>query len=150
MYHFELKPFGQWNPASEWEKEVERIFGKRSEVFSPPVELIELEKSFVLSLDIPGLRKEEIEIELKDQQLFISGERKPASGDSNMNVLKSEKRYGKFLRVLTLPKNINPDAIEASFEDGVLNIVLHKDEKNLSKKIAISQWKKDASEEYKN
>ncbi len=150
MYHFELKPFGQWNPASEWEKEVDRLFGKRSETYVPAVEVTDEEKAFFISMDIPGLRKEDLEIEVKDNQLIISGERKFTQTSEKNNILRSEKRYGKFSRVFTLPKNVNADAIEARFENGVLEIALPKEEKAQSKKIVISDWKKDVPSDVKN
>jgi HSP20 family protein len=154
MYHFELKPPRRnnvWNAHSQWEKEIEKFFDvfSKSDYIAPPCEVLDGEKIYTISLDVPGLRKDDLDIEVKDNHLHISGERK-SSVDEKDNVLRSERRYGKFSRVFNLPQNINTDAIEARFENGVLEIALPKEEKSQSKKIAISDWSKENTVEMKN
>lgn len=123
MYHFELKPFRtNWNLAQE------------EATFSPAFEITDQDNSFAISLDIPGLKREDIDIEFKDNHLYVTGERKT----NKENVVRSEKRYGKFSKVFTIPQNVNVDAIEAHFENGVLDLVLPKEAKSQSKKITIS------------
>lgn len=124
MYHFEFRPIR--NSAKQWEN------------FTPACEIQDEEKSFGISLDIPGLKQDEIEIEVKDNHLHISGERKDEG-----KAVRSEKRYGKFERVFTLPQNVNTDLIEARFENGVLDILLPKEEKSQAKKITINGLKKE-------
>ena len=131
MYQIELRP----RRHQHFWKTTETTQRVDDSTFAPPCEIKDEEKSYAISLDIPGLKKDEIEIEVKDNQLHISGERKSVSEDT---VLRSEKRYGRFSRVFTLPQNVNPDLIEASFADGVLDIYLPKEEKSQSKKISIS------------
>ena len=99
--------------------------------------MTEEEKFFAVYLDVPGLKKEEIDIEIKDNRLFVAGERK-ASVDQE-KVLRSERRYGKFSRIFTLPQDVNTDAVEARFEEGVLSVILPKVEKVLPKKVTISK-----------
>lgn len=132
MYQFELNPFRT--------KEVERMFDafSRANAFAPACEILDEEKSYKVSLDIPGLSKDEIEIEVKDNSLLISGERKEPAHTEKSQVTRSEKRYGKFSRVFTLPKDINSEGIEASFENGVLLVSLPKEEKVQARKIAIT------------
>jgi HSP20 family protein len=146
MYHFELRPFKRSvNPIQEWEKEVEKIFdGFGGDArFSPACEILDEDKHFTLSLDVPGLRREDLDIEVKDNQLYISGERKSENKAEKNNVLRSERRYGKFSRVFTLPLNVKTDAISARFENGVLELSIPKEEKSQPKKITISDWKKE-------
>ncbi len=142
MYHFELKPFRRqsWNSHTEWDKDLEKFFDtfSKTDYFAPVYELSDEENSYCLSMDIPGLKKEDLEIEVKDTQLIISGERKNEKKTEKDNILKTERRYGKFSRVFNLPKNINTDKIEARFENGVLDIVIPKEEKSQGKKILIS------------
>ena len=145
MYHFELKPSLRnqvLSAHSPWEKEIERIFDvfSKSDYFAPACEILDQEKFYSIGLDIPGLAKEDIELEVKDNKLHVSGERKMKDQGEKDSVLRSERRYGKFSRVFTLPQNINADAIEARFENGVLEILLPKEEKPHSKKIPISGW----------
>lgn len=141
MYHFELKP----NRKNHFERELEKFFDvfSKEDYFAPSCEIMDEEKSYKVSLDIPGIPKDGIDIEVKDNHLYISGERKYAGETTKDYVLRSERRYGKFSRVFSLPQNINTDLIEASFQDGVLDITLPKEEKSQTKKIKISEWRKD-------
>lgn len=145
MYHFELKP----NRKPHWEKEIEKIFDvfSRNDYFAPVCEILDEEKSYSISLDIPGLREEDLDIEVKDNHLHISGERKY---EEKTSVLRSERRYGKFERVFTLPKNVNPEMIEARFENGVLDLTLPKEEKSQTKKITIGRKTEVETSQLKN
>lgn len=142
MYHFELKPFrkNSWNSHSEWDKELEKFFDvfSKTDYFAPACEITDAEKSYMISMDIPGLSKEDLEIEIKDDHLYVKGERKAQARGEKENILKSERRYGKFSRAFTLPQNVNADSIEARFENGVLEIVLPKQEKSVAKKVVIA------------
>ncbi|WP_408096105.1 Hsp20/alpha crystallin family protein [Peredibacter sp. HCB2-198] len=145
MYHFELKPNRTHN---QWEREFEKLFDvfSKEDLYAPACEILDEEKSYSISLDIPGATKEDINIEVKDNHLYISGERKYHGKTDKDYVLRSERRYGKFSRVFSLPKNVNPDAIEARFENGVLDLTLPKEEKSQTRKIAISDWSKAGTE----
>ena len=141
MYNLELKTSRQPVWSSHWDKEFEKIFdvftGPKSEFFAPQCEILDSEKSYGVSLDVPGLKKEDIEIEVKDNHLYVTGERKLETRTEKNNVLRNERRYGKFSRVFTLPPNVNADHIEARFEHGVLDIHIPKEEKAQAKKISI-------------
>jgi HSP20 family protein len=113
------------------------LFNPRAEQWNPTVEITEDDKLFSLSFDVPGIKKEDIDLEVKENRLYISGERKLKT--EKEKVLRSERRYGKFSRIFTLPQDVNTDAIEARFEEGVLTVVLPKVEKAQPKKIVISQ-----------
>lgn len=140
MYQFELKPARR---SQVWDKEIEKIFDVFSQTeqsFVPACEIIDEEKFYSISLDVPGLRIEDIEIEVRDNRLHISGDRpRPAQ----TTTLRAEKKYGKFSRIFSLPTNVSADAIEAKFEAGVLDVLIPKEEKSHSKKIQISGWKKN-------
>jgi HSP20 family protein len=148
MYQFELKPSQKtnWTTSQQWEKEIEKFFDvfSRGNNFAPACEIYDEDKSYCISLDIPGLSKEDLDIEVKDNHLHITGERKYEGRPNKDNILRTERRYGKFERIFSLPKNVNSEAIEARFENGVLDIILPKEEKSQAKKITISDWKKDA------
>lgn len=144
MYNLELRPNRRsfWNNHSLLEKELDKFFDNvnKSETYYAPVcEIREEEKFFSISMDIPGIKKEDIDLQVKENELHVTGERKSESQSDK--VLKSEKRYGKFSRVFTLPQTVNTDGIEARFENGVLEIVLPKEEKTQARKITISDWK---------
>lgn len=153
MYHFELKPAAlRHHPVNQWEKEVEKIFDSftKSHNFTPACEISETEKYYRIGLDVPGLRKEELEIEVKDDRLHISGERKSEEKTEKNTVLRSERRYGKFSRAFTLPQHVKTEAIEARFENGVLDILIPKEEKTQAKKITISSWNKETTPDLKS
>ncbi len=102
------------------------------------VDAWETQTAFELEAAVPGLTKEEISIELNDGKLTISGERKFERKDDTKYLI-LESSFGRFSRVFNLPENVNPDAISASFVNGVLKISLPKDEqKVLRRKIEIT------------
>lgn len=106
--------------------------------FTPQVDISETEKAFELSFAIPGIKKNEIKIDLNEGQLVVSGERKFEEKKEEKNFHSVETRYGSFSRSFHLPDNINADKVEAKYEDGLLNIIIPKDEKKIQKKtIAI-------------
>jgi HSP20 family protein len=150
MYQFELKPF--ITPRTHFEKEVEKMFDgfTKTSAFSPATEVVETEKYYGISMDVPGLSKEDIDIEVKENYLSVTGERKTVTRSEKDQVHRTEKKYGKFSRMFSLPQNVNFEGIEASFENGVLEIILPKEEKTQSKKISISGWKKSETPDIKN
>lgn len=120
-----------------WDREFEHLFNfSQGEHWSPAVEIAEEERFFSVSLDVPGLKAQDIDIELKDQKLVITGERKTNLSDEKIR--RSERRYGKFSRSFSLPQDISAEGIEANFDNGVLTVTLPKVEKPQPKKITIS------------
>ena len=103
--------------------------------FQPNCDVSESDDHYLVSFDMPGIKKEDIKIEVQKNQLLISGERLRTQGSEAG--LYNERRYGKFERTFTLPATINPEKIEAQYEDGVLNIALPKAEAAKPKTIQI-------------
>lgn len=102
--------------------------------FTPQVDISETEKAFELSFAIPGIKKNEINIDLNEGQLIVSGERKFEEKKEEKNFHSVETRYGSFSRSFHLPDNIDANKVEAKYEDGLLNITIPKDEKKIQKK----------------
>lgn len=156
MYHFELRPNRRnaLNPHGHWEKEVEKFFDSftKTDAFAPVCEIQDDEKCYLIGLDIPGVSKEGIDIEVKDNHLHITGERKTTQSAEKDNILRSERHYGKFSRVFTLPQNVATESIQAKYENGVLEIILPKEIKTTTKKIAISgtSSQETSGSEFKN
>ncbi|VXD19281.1 Hsp20/alpha crystallin family protein [Marinoscillum sp. 108] len=112
--------------------------GKGITSFSPQVDIAESDKEFEIQFHIPGIQKENINIDVKDDRLTVSGERKMSQEKTEKNYHTVESSYGTFSRSFYLPDNVNVDKIDASYKDGVLNIVLPKDaKKEMKKTIAI-------------
>jgi len=104
---------------------------------SPPCELKDCDAHFLLSFDLPGVEKEDINLEVKGDRLIVKGERKH---DEKTNEY-SEKRYGNFERIMKIPEGVDIEKVKAHLEDGVLSIALVKAEKVQPKKIQISEEK---------
>ena len=93
----------------------------------PRTDILEKDKQFKIDLELPGIKKDEINIELEKGILSISGEKKEFDfGKEEISYLKNERYFGKFERKLKLPENIDSDSIEAKFEDGILSISINK------------------------
>lgn len=119
---------------------VERFFnesvsrsGGAAYAFVPKVDIIEHETAFEIHLAVPGVSKEDFKIDLKDHHLTISGERKFGTEKSENNFKSIETQYGTFRRSFALPENVDGEKINASYKDGILALVVPKDEKKLLK-----------------
>ncbi|MFS4460777.1 Hsp20/alpha crystallin family protein [Bdellovibrio sp. HCB2-146] len=102
--------------------------------FSPAVDIEEKDNMYLVTADLPGMKKEEIKIDLSDNVLTISGERtRESKGEGRY----TERTHGKFMRSFTLPSRVDPDKISAQFENGVLRITLNKSEASRGRSIKI-------------
>jgi HSP20 family protein len=104
----------------------------------PAMDLVEEGDHFVLRADLPGVREEDVNVELEDNVLTISGERKAEHEDRKEGYYRIERAAGRFSRSLTLPEGIDPDSIEAQFENGVLTVRIPKPEERRPRRVAIS------------
>ena len=102
-------------------------------VFVPKVDIIENEKAFELHVAVPGLSKEDFNIELNKNLLTISGERKLSSEKKDTNYHSIETQYGSFSRSFTIPENVDAEKINAKYNNGILELMVPKDEKKVLK-----------------
>lgn len=105
--------------------------------WSPPVEMYEKQDRFVVRAELPGIKKEEVDISLVGDTLTISGERKPEVDIKDEEYLRCELCYGKFSRTITLPSSVDSSKVEATYENGILLITLPKIEEAKPKKIEL-------------
>lgn len=103
----------------------------------PACEIVDSASALTLSLDVPGFRKEDIELEVRDRHLHISGTRTFKTRDEKDKVVRQERRFGKFHRAFALPDGIDEQGISAKFTDGVLEIIVPKTEV-VSRKILVN------------
>ncbi len=101
--------------------------------FVPKVDISETEKQFEISLQVAGIYKEDIKIDFQDGKLTVSGERKFDKTETGKKFHKIETQYGSFHSSFVVPEHTNHEAIEAEFNNGILNIVIPKDEKKVIK-----------------
>ena len=106
-------------------------------LFTPAVNICELENELLISAELPGLKKEAVEIRIEEGVLTIRGEKKEEFLSDKPQLHLWERTYGKFERAFTLPRYVNPDLVRAEFNDGLLYIHLPKLEKVKGKTIEI-------------
>ena len=92
----------------------------------PAVDIAEKDKSFEVTVELPGMEEKDVQIRLANGNLIISGEKKEEKEESRKDYYLSERHYGAFQRIFSLPENVDPDGIEANFRKGVLVISLPK------------------------
>ncbi len=127
------------------EGEMESLFGKfwsDEEVwhadFTPTTDLVETEKQFEVTVDLPGLKPEEVDVELKNGDLWISGKREEETEEKGKTRHRIERRCGEFCRVLPLPSTIKEGKIVAKFENGVLMVTVPKSAEARTKHIEVT------------
>lgn len=105
--------------------------------WTPVVNVEEQKDRFEITVEVPGMKKEEIDIEVQDNVLTIKGERKIEREEADADYHICERSYGTFQRAFTLPENVKADGIEAEYEDGILRLAVPKAEPEKPKEIKI-------------
>jgi HSP20 family protein len=105
--------------------------------WTPAMDLLETDEQFVLRADLPGMSEEDVSIELEDNVLTVSGERKSEHEDRDQGFYRVERAFGAFSRSLTLPRGVDPESVSAGFERGVLEVRIPKPEQRKPRKISI-------------
>ncbi len=103
----------------------------------PAVDIYEDDDAFVATADLPGLKKDDIEVSIEDNVLTVSGERKFEKSEGEGTFRRVERSYGTFRRSFALPRGVDAAKVEAKFEDGVLTLTLPKSEIAKSRKIMV-------------
>jgi len=123
--------------------EVNRLFNtlfdeSQSNRWVPAMDLVESDDHFVLKADLPGLSEDDVAIEIRDNTLTISGERKSEYEKRERGWYRVERATGRFSRSLALPEGIDPDAVSAEFDKGVLEVHVPKPEQRKPRRVQIS------------
>jgi HSP20 family protein len=111
--------------------------GNGGATWLPAVDAWETDDALVISVDLPGVRKEDVSIEVDDGVLTISGTRERKVEQREDRFYRFERRYGAFSRSVTLPQGVDESTIKAQFENGVLEITVPKPEERKPKRITI-------------
>jgi HSP20 family protein len=108
-----------------------------STAFSPLANVAETENGFEITLDLPGVKPEEVNIEFRQGDLWISGELKQEQESKGKNWHRMERQWGQFRRIISLGQNVDADKVEAEYKDGVLTITIPKAESAKPKRITV-------------
>jgi HSP20 family protein len=141
----------RWEPLRDLasiQNEMNRLFGTVFDAptpgnsntlrrWMPAMDLVETEDHFVLRADLPGLNEGDVNIEVEDGVLTVSGERKAEHETTKEGYHRVERAFGTFSRSLTLPEGVDAEAVTASFDRGVLEIRIPKPEQRKPRKISI-------------
>ena len=106
-------------------------------MWNPVVDLFEKDDHFVIKAELPGVKKDDIKIDLKDRILTLSGERSYDNEAKEENYYRKERIYGKFQREFTLPADVDAEKIQAEYKDGVLSIEVPKPAEQKTKQVTI-------------
>jgi HSP20 family protein len=92
--------------------------------WSPGIDVFEKDNRLITKVDLPGLKKEDVKVELTDGHLVISGERKTEAEEKKGDFYRCERAYGSFFRAVPLPAGVKTEDVKASFADGVLEVTM--------------------------
>ena len=142
----------RWEPFRELstlQNEMNRLFntvfdapapgngGSTLRRWMPAMDLVETDDHFVLRADLPGVSEDDVKIEFEDGTLTVSGERRAEHESKDEGYYRVERAFGSFSRSLTLPQGIDPAAVGASFDRGVLEVRIPKPEQRKPRRIEI-------------
>ena len=143
-----LVRYNPWQEMSSLQRQLNRLFddalipetwsdfGNISKI--PAAELTENDEAFNLKLEVPGMEAKDLDIEVTVDRVSISGERKSETKSEENGRTRSEFRYGKFSRVIPLPKPIQNTNVTAEYKDGILNLTLPKAESEKTKVVKVN------------
>lgn len=106
--------------------------------WTPALDVYEEKDSFIVKAELPGMKKENIEVSFHDDRLSISGESKSESKHEDAEAYRAERFFGRFQRTVSLPAAVNPAKVKAAYKDGVLTVTLPKTEEAKPKQINVS------------
>jgi HSP20 family protein len=149
----------RWEPVREIssiQSEMNRLFnsffdtpttgnGSATRRWLPAMDVVESDDHFVLTADLPGLGEEDVNIEIEENVLTVSGERKAEHEDKREGFVRVERSYGSFRRSLTLPEGVDAEAVSANFDKGVLEIRIPKPEQRKPRKVEIQVGERPAA-----
>jgi HSP20 family protein len=146
-YPFRSPTYSTWRDYDEPFNRLARLFdegvgfqGSGDRMWSPPVSVSETNDEIVLTAELPGMNEDDIQIELENNVLAISGEKteERKEGDEERRYHVWERSYGSFRRSFTLPRTVSADDVSASFANGVLTVTMPKAAEAKGRKISIS------------
>jgi len=143
----ELSTWPAFGRLSDLRDEIDRLFeapltelARTSQLLSgwtPALDMHEDKDNLIVKVELPGMKREDIDVSLHDGSLSISGERKGEEEHENAEVYRAERFVGRFQRVVTLPAPVAADKVKAQYKEGILTITLPKTEEAKPKQIDV-------------
>jgi HSP20 family protein len=141
----------RWDPfqdllslQDEMNRMFDRAFGQSAtrergvHTWAPALDIAERKDAYLVTVELPGVNPNDIDVTLESNLLTIQGERHQAQDSADQQFHRVERIYGGFRRTVTLPSTVQADAIEASYDNGLLHLVVPKAKEAMPKKIAVS------------
>ena len=119
--------------------ELDQIFESPLRAWAPALDVHEDKEGFTIRAELPGMKREDIEVSVQDGALVISGERAEEKVNEGTEVHRQERYFGRFSRALTLPTAVAGDKVKATYKDGILTVVLPKAEEAKPKRITVGE-----------
>ena len=115
-----------------------RGFGNGSDYdWAPATDVSENEKEYMIQIETPGIKKDDIHVSVEDEILTIKGEREEKKEEKNVKYYRTERSYGKFIRSFSLPRDVDGSKVKAEYVDGVLNLHLPKSKEAKPKSLEV-------------
>lgn len=109
----------------------------RQSTFSPSIDISETDKQFIIDVEVPGMNKKDIDLNIENDMLTISGERSFKKEEDGKQFHRVESHYGTFNRTFRLPDHVDSESVKATYDNGILQITFNKSEEKLRKQIEI-------------
>jgi HSP20 family protein len=131
-----------WNMGDEINRVFEQFgnsFGWIAEPgrYAPAMDVRETDEAYIVEADVPGMKKDDIHLEVADNVLTITGERKDEKEEKDKNYHRIERHFGSFVRSVAIPGGIDSNKVSAKFENGVLTVTLPKPEESRPRRIEV-------------
>ena len=119
--------------------ELDRLFESPMQAWAPALDVHEDKNAYTIRVELPGMKREDIDVSLQNGALVISGERKTETIQEDVEVHRQERYFGRFSRALTLPTAVSGNQVKAAYKDGILTVTLPKAEEAKPKQITVSE-----------
>jgi HSP20 family protein len=135
----------RWEPFAEcgdlrsrFDRVFDELLDGRSREWTPAIDVVRAKDSLVLRADVPGIKPEEVKIEVKDDILTVSGEHEESTEEKDKHFMRRERRYGSFSRSMALPAGIDAAKIKAKTKDGVVEVTIPLPKETKKETITIT------------
>jgi HSP20 family protein len=138
-------PLTRWDPFAElgelrsrFDRVFDELAGGRERAWTPAIDVVREDGKLVMRAEIPGIKPEEVKIEVEDDILTVSGEHEERKEEKDKHYLRRERRYGSFSRSMALPAGVDASKIEAKTHDGIVEVTIPLPEEAKKKTVAIT------------